>query len=55
MNSLLPVLPILACPLGMAAMMAIPAAAHRHRRRRNPAGGAPPAGLDAHVPAHHAA
>jgi len=40
MYSLLPVLPTLVCPLGMAAVMAIPALRRRFGRIRNPADGA---------------
>jgi len=55
MYSLLPVLLALVCPLGIAAMMAIPALRRRFGRTRNPAGGASSPDPDARVPARHEA
>jgi hypothetical protein len=55
MYSLLPVLLALVCPLGMAAMMAIPALRRRFGRTRSPADGASSSGPDARVSARHEA
>lgn len=52
MYGFLSALLVVACPLGMAAMMAIPALLRRFGRTRKPADGASPADSDVRALAH---
>jgi hypothetical protein len=52
MISVLSFLLVLACPLGMAAMMGIPALLRRFRRTGKPASATSPVDSDVHAPAH---